>query len=107
MLEIIEYVRDDGQCPFCNWVETLSNHAAAKVLTAVQRMKQGNLGDHKTVGKGVSERRINVGPGYRIYYGRDGDKIIVLVGGGTKSRQNRDIENAQQTWAEYKTKKEN
>jgi len=65
-------------------------------------MRQGNLGDHKSVGQGVAERRINFGPGYRIYFGRDGDRLIVFVGGGTKSRQNRDIKNAQKMWAEYK-----
>jgi putative addiction module killer protein len=91
MTEVIEYVRTNGQCPFRDWVDTLNNHAAAKVLTAVERMKQGNLRDYKTVGRGVSERRIDYGPGYRIYFGQDGDKLIVLVGRGSKSRQSRDI----------------
>ena len=84
---------------------TLDNQAAAKVLTAVERMKQGNLGDHKSVGKGVRERRLDFGPGYRIYFGRDGETLIVLVGGGTKSRQHKDIQNAQKIWAEYKATK--
>jgi len=64
-------------------------------------MRDGNLGDHKSVGKGVTERRIDFGPGYRIYFGRDGNRIIVLVGGGTKARQSRDIKNAQEAWADY------
>ena len=105
MLEIVEYERDDGHCPFAEWVETLDEKAAAKVLTSVERMRQGNLGDHKSVGKGVTERRIDFGPGYRIYFGRDGEKLIVLVGGGTKSRQSKDIKTAQEIWAEYKATK--
>ena len=105
MFEVVEYVRNDGQSPFGDWVVTLSNQAAARVVTAIERMKQGNLGDHKAVGKGVIERRIMAGPGYRIYFGRDGDKLIVLVGGGTKARQSQDIQYAQQTWAEYKATK--
>lgn len=105
MIEIVEYEQDNGHCPFAEWVDTLNEKAAAKVLTAVERMRQGNLGDHKSVGQGVTERRIDFGPGYRIYFGRDGDKLIILVGGGTKSRQGRDIKNAQQMWAEYKATK--
>lgn len=79
--------------------------AAAKVTTVLDRMKNGNLGDHKSVGGGVLERRIHYGPGYRIYFGRDGDKLVVLVGGGTKTRQSSDIKHAQETWAEYKATK--
>jgi len=105
MHEVIQYTRSDGRSPFEDWVDTLNNQAATKVLTAVERMRVGNLGDHKSVGKGVLERRIDYGPGYRIYFGRDGDKLIVLVGGGKKSRQNSDINNAQTMWAEYKATK--
>lgn len=105
MNEVLEYVRDDGHCPFAEWFEGLEDQAAAKVATAVERMKAGNLGDHKSVGKGVLERRINYGSGYRIYFGRDGDTLLILVGGGTKSRQSSDIKNAQETWAEYKATK--
>jgi len=105
MFDLLEYITEDAHCPFREWVGTLNNQAAAKVLTAVERMQQGNLGDHKTVGQGVLERRIDFGPGYRIYFGRDGKKLIVLVGGGSKARQSRDVKNAQKTWAEYKATK--
>lgn len=101
MNDVVEYVRSDGRCPFAQWFECLDHQAAAKVATAVERMKSGNLGDHKSVGGGVMERRINYGPGYRIYFGRDGARLVVLVGGGTKSRQSSDIKRAQDTWAEY------
>jgi putative addiction module killer protein len=105
MLEVIEYIRDDGHCPFAEWFARLDDRAAAKVTTVLERMKAGNFGDYKSVGQGVMERRIHYGPGYRIYFGRDGAKLVVLVGGGTKSRQSSDIEQAQETWAEYKTTK--
>lgn len=106
MNEVLEYVRDDGHCPFAEWLERLDDQAAAKVTTAIERMKAGNFGDHKSVGAGVMERRIDYGPGYRVYFGRDGDTLVILVGGGTKSRQSADIAKAQETWAEYKRTKE-
>jgi putative addiction module killer protein len=106
MNEILEYVRLDGHCPFAEWFERLDDRAAAKVASALERMRAGNFGDHKSVGGGVMERRIDYGPGYRVYFGRDGTRLVVLVGGGTKSRQNSDIKHAQETWAEYKATKE-
>jgi putative addiction module killer protein len=105
MIEVLEYIRNDGHCPFADWFHGLDHQAAAKVATALERMKAGNFGDHKSVGGGVWERRINFGPGYRIYFGRDGARIVVLVGGGTKSRQSSDIQRAQVTWADYKATK--
>lgn len=105
MIEVLEYIRNDGRCPFAEWFERLDHQAAAKVATALERMKAGNFGDHRSVGSGVWERRINFGPGYRIYFGRDGARLVILFGGGTKSRQSSDIKHAQSTWAEYKATK--
>jgi putative addiction module killer protein len=105
VIEVIEYIRDDGHCPFAEWFESLENQAAAKVATALERMKVGNFGDHKSVGCGVMGRRINFGSGYRIYFGRDGARLVILVGGGTKSRQSSDIKRAKDTWKEYKATK--
>jgi putative addiction module killer protein len=105
MNEVVEYVRSDGHCPFSQWFESLDDRASAKVSTAVIRMKAGNFGDHKAVGEGVLERRIDYGPGYRIYFGRDGMKLVILLGGGTKARQNADVRKAQEAWAEYKATK--
>ena len=68
-------------------------------------MEAGNLSNVRGVGSGVLERRIDVGPGYRVYFGRAGDTLIVLLGGGTKARQQRDIEDARQLWLEYKRRK--
>ena len=68
-------------------------------------MEAGNLANVRGVGSGVLECRINVAPGYRVYFGRDGDTLIVLLGGGTKARQQRDIQDARQIWREYRRRK--
>ena len=68
-------------------------------------MEAGNLSNVKSVGDGVHEFRINVGPGYRIYFGRHGQTLIILLGGGTKRRQERDIEKAKERWAEFKKRR--
>ena len=65
-------------------------------------MELGNFGDHKSVGGGVSELRVPFGPGYRLYYGREGNTLVILLGGGTKARQARDIATAQARWQAYK-----
>ena len=105
MLEIREYVDLHGISPFARWFNRLDAHAAAKVSTALSRMEQGNLSNAKGVGAGVSEYRINFGPGYRIYFGRDSDSLIVLLGGGTKARQQYDIETSRNLWREYRRRK--
>nr|WP_210314762.1 type II toxin-antitoxin system RelE/ParE family toxin [Rhizobium sp. AQ_MP] len=79
--------------------------AAVKVTTAITRMSLGNFSNAKGVGEGVLEYRIDYGPGYRIYFGRDGDRLVILVAGGTKKRQQADIKTAQARWAEYKKRK--
>jgi putative addiction module killer protein len=75
------------------------------VVTALYRMEQGNLPNVKPVGQGVAEFRIDFGPGYRIYFGQDGDVLIILLGGGTKKGQSADIHLAQQRWRDYKARK--
>ena len=94
MIEIGEFVDARGSSPFGRWVSRLDRHAAARVATALYRMELGNLSNVKGVGGGVMEYRIDFGPSYRIYFGRDGDALIILLGGGTKVRQQRDIEAA-------------
>ncbi|MCZ6744929.1 MAG: type II toxin-antitoxin system RelE/ParE family toxin [Alphaproteobacteria bacterium] len=104
-MEIREYIDTLGRSPFARWFDGLNAHAAAKVATALARMEQGNLSNAKRVGAGVSEYRIDFGPGYRVYFGKDGDLLIILLGGGTKKRQQKDIETAQDLWREYKQRK--
>ena len=101
-----EYLDERGVSPFGQWLFALRDHAgAAKIAAVLDRMSRGNFGDAKTVGSGVFERRIDFGPGYRIYFGRDGDTLVILLAGGTKKRQARDVEDAKQRWDDYKRRK--
>ena len=105
MFEITEYIDAGGSSPFARWFDRLDGRSAAKITTALARMELGNLSNTRSVGAGVLEYRIDSGPGYRIYLGRDGDALIVLLGGGTKARQQRDIETARKLWREYRRRK--
>jgi putative addiction module killer protein len=89
MLEIRYYVAAGGQQPFAEWFADLDPAARAKVTRAIARMGQGNLSNVKSVGDGVCEYRIEFGPGYRVYFGRDGETPVILLTGGTKKRQQR------------------
>ncbi len=84
MIEIREYITAQGRSPYAKWFDGLNARAAAKVATALVRMEQGNLSSAKGLGAGVSEYRIDFGPGYRVYFGKDGDTLVILLGGGTK-----------------------
>ena len=105
MIKVVQYEDPDGSCPFAEWFDSLETRAALKVRTALARIESGNMGDLKPVGEGVSERRIDHGPGYRVYFGRDGDDLVVLLAGGTKKRQQKDINRAKALWADYKARK--
>jgi putative addiction module killer protein len=105
VLEVREYVAADGSSPYAKWFNRLNAQAAAKVAIAVTRIAQGNLSNAKSVGGGVQEYRIDFGPGYRIYFGRDGERLVILLGGGTKKRQQDDIRSAQGLWANYRQRK--
>ncbi len=104
-LEVLEYENDAGKNSYARWVFGLGEKARAKVLSAIALMKAGNFGDVKPVGQGVSERRIHWGSGLRIYFGKEGQKLVLLLGGGTKRRQDNDIKSAQNNWAEHKKNK--
>jgi putative addiction module killer protein len=103
-LAIVEYVRPDGTNPYRIWFEGLHAQAAAKVATATLRLEMGNTSRVKWIGA-IGECRIDWGPGYRIYLGKDGDALIVLLGGGTKQGQRTDIDRAKGLWTEYKVRK--
>ena len=105
IIEIREFVDAGGRSPFADWYDDLNVHAAAKVTTALVRMEHGNFSNAKGVGTGLFEHRIDFGPGYRVYFGKDGDTLIILLGGGTKKRQQKDIWDAQTLWREYKRRK--
>ena len=104
-IEVREYLDRSGRSPFGVWSDRLTRPAAVKVAAALARMQQGNLSNAKGVGAGVHEYRIDFGPGYRIYFGKDGDRLIILVGCGMKKRQREDIDTAHARWRDYKLRK--
>lgn len=104
-MEIREFIDEVGSSPFARWFDELDPQAAAKVTVALSRMEAGNLSNAKSVGEGVQEYRIAWGPGYRLYFGRDGDSLIILLCGGSKRRQQNDIADAHACWIAYKRRK--
>ena len=106
-ISVREYLDDKGNSPYSKWFRRLDPVAAAKATTATYRLQQGNFSNVKGVGAGVFEYRIDFGPGYRIYFGKDGPDIVILLGGGTKKRQSQDIQAAKISWQGYKIRKRN
>jgi len=102
VVEIREYRDPGGHSPFGEWVDALDSQPAQKVARALYRLGLGNFSNVKGVGAGVFEYKINFGPGYRVYFGKDGEEIVILLGGGTKRRQQNDIEVALARWENYK-----
>ena len=105
MLQIRYYLAPDGRSPFERWFSSLHPVARAKVTVAIARLEQGNLSSVKGVGEGVLEYRINFGPGYRVFFGRYGETLLILLTGGTKKRQQRDIETAIGLWVDYRRRR--
>lgn len=105
MIAIREYVPSGGHSPFGEWFRRLNSDAARRVRTALYRIVVGNFSNVKGVGSGVYECRIDFGPGYRLYFGKDGEQIVILLRGGTKQRQQDDIELAKEYWQDYKRQK--
>jgi len=105
MVEIREYQDKGGRSPFREWFDRLNAEASRKITTALYRMGLGNFSNVKGVGAGVYECRIDFGPGYRVYFGKDAERLIILLGGGTKQRQPNDIRLALQRWEDYKQRK--
>ena len=100
-LRVREYQPANGKNPFREWLATLDGAVRARVQARVLRFETGNLGDHKSVGGGVHEARLMFGSGYRIYFGLDGKTLLLLLVGGTKASQARDIRRAQRYWQDY------
>jgi putative addiction module killer protein len=100
---VLVYRDRAGGLPLDEWLRELRDaNAIARVLARIGRIRRGNLGDCKPVGAGVSELRVDYGPGYRIYFGQEGQTLVILLCGGDKRTQERDIRQAQQYWDDYK-----
>jgi putative addiction module killer protein len=102
--EIVELVREDGISLFKQWFDALDGVTAVRITIAVLRMSDGNLSSIKWF-KGIGEYKLDFGPGYSVYMAKDGERLILLLGGGTKRRQQKDIETALNDLANYKRAK--
>lgn len=101
--EVLYYKKEEGVVPFLKWLYSIEDRVTkAKIRIRIDRVAAGDLGDYRSVGDGVNELRLNYGPGYRIYFGFDGQKIIVILCGGDKGSQNKDIRLAKEYWKNYK-----
>jgi len=104
-MQVFEYVDPAGRKPFRLWFDSLDRVSAMKVETALRRLELDNVSNMKSVGGGLYEYRIDFGPGYRVYMAYDGRQIVILLGGGTKQRQDRDIAIARERWGDYQRRK--
>ncbi len=106
LIEVEIYRTKEGKEPYANWESSLKDSKTRAIVRArINRIRLGNFGDCEPVGKGVYELRIHHGPGYRVYFGRQGNKLVILLTGGSKSSQKRDIKRANEYWLEYKSNK--
>ena len=100
--ELLSYVTEEGRCPFEDWLSKLRDVTGRVLIRKrLNRVRLGNLGSTRSVGEGVLELKIDFGPGYRVYFGEDGPTIVVLLIGGDKSSQERDILKAKKYWKDY------
>ena len=104
-IDVKEFLDTAGRSPFGRWFDGLNAVAAACVTVALARLSQRNFSNVKGAGSGVQELKIGFGPGYRVYFGNDGERIVILLGGSGKKRQSAAIASAQAAWAEYKRRK--
>lgn len=104
IFDIREYI-ETGCSPFADWFDSLDPVAAARIDKYIRRLEAGNFAAAKALNEGIFELRLDFGPGYRVYYGRDGNTIIILLGGGSKRRQTADIAAAIERWKRYKQSK--
>ncbi|HCI15016.1 MAG TPA: addiction module killer protein [Gallionellaceae bacterium] len=106
MIELRRYQLEDGSIPLTEWLRSLRDaRARAQIEVRLRRVSVGNFGDCKPVGEGVSELRVDVGAGYRVYYGKHGQELVILLCGGDKGSQQADIACAKAYWADWKRRK--
>ena len=101
--ELEVYLREDGRAPFLDWLNALRDtRGRAKIRTRLDRVRLGNFGDCASIGDGVEELRIDFGPGYRVYFGQVRSEVVLLLCGGDKSTQAKDVQEAKIYWKNYK-----
>ena len=102
-MQVRYYITENGKKPFIEWLDKLKDvKGRIKILTQIDRLSLGNYGNCETIGDGVNELKINFGPGYRIYYAKTGDEIVLILCGGTKKTQQTDINKAKEFWAKHR-----
>ena len=103
--EVRVYARSDGSEPFTEWLRGLRDGASRnRIRQRIARLRLGNFGDARPVGDGVQELRIHFGPGFRVYFGREGDAVVILLCGGDKGSQDRDTERAKDYWRDHRSR---
>ncbi|MBR8249759.1 type II toxin-antitoxin system RelE/ParE family toxin [Burkholderia cenocepacia] len=101
--ELLRYQRDDGREPFTEWLNAVRDKLAqARIRERLRRVQTGNFGDCEPVGEGVVELRVHAGAGYRVYFGRHGSALVLLLSGGDKASQSDDIRRAKEHWSNRK-----
>ena len=101
--KIRAYTSPEGKCPFDEWLKTLKDRQTkARIFNRIDRLRLGNFGDCRSVGESVYELKIHFGPGHRLYFGLVGSEVVLLLCGGDKSTQDKDIKTAHKFWKEYK-----
>lgn len=104
-IRVLEYLDASGRSPFRRWFDGLDATAAARVGAYLYRLEQGNFSRVEGVGGGVFEVKMDFGPGYRVYFGKDGDTVVILLGGSAKKGQDAAIKAALKAWPDYKRRK--
>jgi putative addiction module killer protein len=103
--QLLEYLSEDGRSPFREWLRGLRDRTArARIQVRLDRLELGNFGDCRSLGDNLHELRVDHGPGYRVYIGREGSAVVILLCGGDKQAQSRDIERARSFWADYRSR---
>lgn len=103
MIEVFRYQREDGREPFSEWLNAMRDKLAqARIRIRLRQLQAGSFGDCESVGDGVIELRVHLGAGYRVYCGRHGKAVVLLLCGGDKSSQKADIKRAKELWSDWK-----
>jgi len=105
LFDIRIYADESGNEPFVDWLNSLDRSHRARILTRLDRVEQGNFGDHKHISEGLFELRLHFGSGFRVYFGKVRNTLILILAGGIKASQKKDIKKAIAYWSEYKRRK--